>query len=308
MSQAIKYEANRLAPRSAYSLNSAEPLLDLAGAGHNGYVPEYNRYATGTAYVRRDLIPVLISPPRGMYLLNNPDVWIAALKTVIEALPDTIEGLNQTVNVEYDTSQFGANEKLSDAVRVSRTPSEPTFNYTDKYGGVISTFFTQYIYTLLGHPDTGIPTIMSIIGNDPTKQYFMTADFTGLTVLFMEPDPTHRYVIRSYLCTNMMPETSGEITGGRAIAEAKEIVKLSIKFTCLQQVGAGPNYLAKSIMDARNITGLNPDRRKAFVGDTLDEAIDAYVRDAKNTGDGRKVGYMEQVENIASIDRVPDGY
>jgi hypothetical protein len=73
----------------------------------------------------------------------------------------------------------------------------------------------------------------------------MYPDFTSFTMMFVQADRTQRYVDHAWLCSNMSPKSGAKIEGSRDVTETPQGVTVSIGFTCLQQVGAGVDKLAR---------------------------------------------------------------
>lgn len=269
-----------------YAQYSDQPMVDLKNGGQNGPMIDLASYVSNSAYVRRNIIALLIEAPRGFQLLDNPDVYVSTLKALVELHPKSIEGLQSTLTVEHvENPVGGGGEMQEDVSNVTRARSTPTFTWTEKYGKPISNFFRHWITSLIMDPITKFPTVISQGQAAPAD---LLPDFNGMTVLFFEPDPTHTKVVEAWLCTNMQPKTSGDITGRRDLTQGGESIDYSIEFTSLTQVGVGVNQFAQQLLDNMNLNGMNPNLQAAFV-----QQIDADVKAAS-------AGYTETLEDRAS--------
>lgn len=252
---------NTILGQTGYGLYAQAPVVDVTNGGQNGPMTDFTSYVSNSAYVRRQMIALLIEAPRGFQDLNNPQVWVSTLKALVELHAKSIEGLQSTLTVDYvENAVGGAGEMQEDIANVTRARSTPTFVWTEKYGKPISQFLQGWITGLLMDPITKFPTVTSQ-GNAPTD---LLPDYTGMTCLFFEPDPTCTRIVQAWLCTNMMPKTSGDITGRRDLTQAGESVDYSVEFTALTQVGYGVVQFAQNVLNSMNLSGLNPNLQPAF--------------------------------------------
>lgn len=267
----------------------APGMVDIASlqAGQNGFRTDFEGYVNNAAYTRRNLIAVLVEAPRGFQHLPNSEQWVATLKSLVELQPNSIEGLVSTLTVDFaETAVGGAGEMQEDITNVTRERSTPTFAWTEKYGKPINSFLTGWITNLMMDPTTKVPNVMTRSGDKPTD---ILPDYTSATVMFIEPDPTHARVVESWLCTNMMPKTAGEVTGNRDLTTAAETVEYSVEFTSLTQVGLGVDLLAQRYLDEMNMNAVNPNLKPAFV-----DQIEADIR-------AEDSGYHDQLDRASGI-------
>tara|TARA_B100000929_G_scaffold279165_1_gene255966 strand:- start:936 stop:1976 length:1041 start_codon:yes stop_codon:yes gene_type:complete len=267
----------------------APGMADIAQlqAGQNGFRTDFEGYVNNSAYVRRNLIAVLVEAPRGFQHLPNPNQWVATLKSLIELHANSIEGLTSTLTVDFvENAVGGAGEMQEDISNVTRARSTPSFTWTEKYGKPINAFLEGWITNLMMDPITKVPNIMTRSGSKPTD---ILPDYTGCTILFLEPDPTHTRVVHAWLCTNMHPKTAGEVTGSRDLTAAGESVNYSVEFTSLTQEGLGVQLLAQRYLDEMNMSAVNPNLKPAFV-DQIEQ--DIIAADS---------GYQDQLDRASSV-------
>jgi hypothetical protein len=135
-------------------------------------------------------------------------------------------------------------------------------------------------------PETKYANIATITGRGPTD---MLLDRYSATMLFIEPDPTHRYVLDAWVTTNMFPKGTGQISAKRDLTSPGEIRTLDIDFTGVSQYGAGVRRFAQEILTNIDITGANPFLRNSFIqrisADVLaaGDGIGSYDLGIKNT-------------------------
>lgn len=270
-----------------FARGATNPILDPMYGGQMGFGPDLREWVSNAAYIQRNLIPVLFEAPRFFQLLPDGAKLVEILKAMVELHPKTIEGLNSSLTVETgETPVGGAGEVQEEITNVTRARSQPVFGYShDKYGRPFQKFLEFWITNGLMDPATKIANIGTLATGWPSD---MLPDQYAMTMMFIEPDPVHRKVMKSWLCTNMFPKGTGDITGRRDLTSALPINELSIEFTAITQVGLGVDILAQRVLDVYNITNANPNQRAAFI-----QQVNADVVA------GRK-GYREQVAEFGA--------
>lgn len=250
-------------PGVGYNPGAFAPMLNLEHGGQMGFAPDLAEWLGNQAYIRRNLFCLLVEYPKAFDLLPNPAAWIGTLRSLVELHPLSIDGLNATLEVEVsETPVGGAGQMQEDVTDVKETRSQPVFRWAEKYGMPIAHFHRGWIENLLMNANTKFANIASFTGNAPTD---MLADQYSATMIFIEPDPTHTKVVKSWLVTNMYPKTSGEITGKRDQTAANEGVTYDIGYTGIAQYGLGVDAFAQKLLDGISLTGANPSKRQAFV-------------------------------------------
>lgn len=261
----------------AYSKGRTQPMLDLTYGGQMGYAPDLSQWVSNQNYVRRNLFCLLLEAPKFFDNMPNGKVWVSTLRALVELHPRTIEGLNAGLTVEVtETPIGGAGEQQQDFTNVTRARSQPVFGFDEKYGMPIQTFLSDWISYGLMNPDSKTANIGTLETGYPRD---MLADQYSMTCIFIEPDPTHRKVVKSWLTTNMYPLSTGDIIGKRDISANGETTSLSIGFTGFSQYNLGSNILAQRLLDNINIANANPYLRPAFI-DKISETVNA----ASSTG------------------------
>jgi hypothetical protein len=247
---------------TAFAQGKKAAMLNPIYGGQHGLAPDLSEWVSNQAYVRRNLICLLVEAPKGFQYLPNPDQWVATLRAAVELHAISIDGLNQTLDVETtETPVGGGGEVQEDFVDVKRQRSQPVIRIPEKVGMPFANFFGGWIRNLIMDPDTKYPAIATLAKVPPD----MLADMYSATMLFIEPDALHDKVVKSWLVTNMYPKNSGEITGRRDLTAAHEAVTHDINFTGIAQSGVGVDDFAQKVLDGMKITGANPYLRPAFV-------------------------------------------
>jgi len=277
--------ANAVLGNRAYGLGHTQPLLDMSYGGQFGFAPDLTQWVSNANYVRRNMICILMEAPRFMRYLPNPEKWIMTLKSLVELHARTIEGMNAGLTVEVaETPVGGGGEVQHEFTDVKRAQSTPNFTFDEKYGMAISMFFQNWIQYGLMNPDSKFADVGTLTGLKPED---MLPDQYAMTCLFLEPDPTHRKVVKSWLTTNMFPKATGDIVGKRDLASASELTSLTVEFTGLSQYGLGVDILAQQVLNTININNASPYLRAAFL-----DGISSDVEAQAGTGYGAQTQYF----------------
>lgn len=247
----------------AHSAGKNTPMVDLQFGGMQGFSPVLDQWVSNQAYVRRNLICLLVEAPKGFSMLADPEVWVATLRSLVELHPLSIEGLNATLEVEFGSNPVGGGGQIhEDFTDVKETPSVPVFRWSEKYGMPVASFFRGWITNLMMDPNSKVANVATMGSGELTD---LLSDQVAATMIFIEPDPTFTKVQKAWLCTNMMPKSSGEITGRRDLTQAAEPITYDITFTAIAQYGVGVDAFAQTLLTQISLTGANPQNRPAFV-------------------------------------------
>lgn len=244
------------------------PLLDPKFGGQFGFANDYPGFLSNSPYVRRNLIVRVISAPRGFRDLGAEDsvIMTNALKALFELHAKRIEGLQGQVNVDTQSTPFGGAGEIQEVVvNTTRQASEPSFTWDEKYGRPINRFLEYWITELLMDPVSKYPNVVTRATS--IKPTDLLPDYNTATAIFIEPDPTHRYVDKAWLCANMFPKNGGEKVGRKDQTAGGELLEYNVPFSAITQMGAGVDRLAQKLLDQMNLTGANPNLRQAFVDD-----------------------------------------
>jgi hypothetical protein len=278
---------------SAFAQGHNNPMLDLQYGGQMGFTPNYTQWVSNQQYIRKNLICLLIEAPLGFQYLPNPDVWVGTLRALVELHAIRITGLNAHLTVDVaETPVGGGGNMQQDVVDVKRERSVPQFSWNEKYGMPVTMFHQGWITNLLMDPDTKFANVATLASastsstNGPPTD--MLADMYSATMIFIEPDPTHTRVVKSWLVTNMFPLSTGDIVGSRDINAQNENLTVDITYAGIAQYGLGVDAFAQQLLTSISIAGANPYTENAFV-----TAIDQYVS-------GTTTGYQNEIQQIAA--------
>lgn len=256
---------NAILNGQAYARGANQPMLDLGYGGQMGYATNPAEWVNNQAYIKNNLIMILLEAPRFFNLMPNPEKWVQTLKALVELHPRTIDGYNAGITVEFEEHPFGAaGEVQHEIIQAKRATSNISYTYVEKYGNPIQNFIGTWIEYGMISPDTQFALASTLSGQKPED---LLADWNTMTTLAIEPDPLHQKVVRAWLTTNQMPKGTGDITAKRDITASKEMVTPTIEWTGISFVGLGINAFAQKILSSINIAGAVPYNRPSFIND-----------------------------------------
>lgn len=271
----------------AYGKNIHASAVDLSLGGHMGHHTLFENMFANTAYVSRNLICVLVEAPKGFQYFENPQDMVGALKVLVEMHARSWEGLQAGLTVEFtENAVDGSGQMQQDISNVTRARSTPTSTFLEKPGKPIRWFLENWITGLGMDPISKVPNVVAM--NSSEKPTDMLSDVTGATMLFFEPDPTFSFPNEAWLCTNMFPNTTGDVVGRRDLTAAGQNQEITVEWTAVTQHGVGVMNFAQRIMNAMNMNGTNPNLEDAFV-----TAISADVAAIAE-------GYVESVNALSA--------
>jgi hypothetical protein len=277
--------ADTIMDQAAYAATSNAAMVNLEHGAQMGPSVDFRNFVSNAAYVKRNIIPFLIEAPRGFQDLDRPDLYVGALKALVELHPLSIDGLAAGITVAVtETPVGGAGEMQQDPTNVTRARTEPSFVWKEKYGSPIQKFLESWITNLIMDPNTKMPRVIAA-GVRPSD---LLPDYYCMTMLFVEPDPSGTRVIRSWLCVNMYPLDGLEVTGRRNITEDMQEQEYTIRFSSMAQVGEGVDNFAQQMLNSLTFTGLNANTQQAFV-----QAIDPNVSSSD-------VGWASMLSDLAT--------
>lgn len=283
--------------QGAYADQDGALTINLERGGQFGYNPKLGiidadgrvkaEWIANKAYLKRNVIPILVEAPRFFSLMPNPERWVRSLKSLVETHVRNIDGLNATLTVETaDHPIGGGGEMMREVADVKREQTNVTMTFTEKEGRSISRLLQKWIQYGIKDPETKY-SLLATLG-DLASDVDMLPDWYTMTMLFIEPDAMHRKVLHAWLVGNMFPTTSGEITGRFDKTAADELVELSVEMGGFSQYNLGVTQFAQSILDKIKLVNANPYLKPAFV-DQVDPEVDAS-----------EVGYKQDIDNLAA--------
>lgn len=295
------------------------PVARLDLGTQDGLTTDYRIINATTPYVKQNVLCFLLEAPLFFTYLKNGDQMIATLKCLMEG-SQKIDGLDGTIKAEYVEVQAGAVEVQEAFSRTTRERSVPQHTWTERYGMAITRFLQTWVTMGMGDPLTGVPGVVTLKSNEALTAYgqahiayTLMPEMIAATCLYIEPDPTHKYPVKAFLITNMMPKETGEWTAASDRTAAPDKLEIQVTFTGMQEINAGVDNLALHVLHAINQTGTFSYDRRAFIGDTHEPwtqeggavmplVAGAASIEARLPGSNGLVGYHAQAEAIATTE------
>lgn len=278
--------AETLLGKTGFGTDRLTPMVDPARGGQFGFSTDPVNHVSQTQYVRKNLVIRLLEPPRGFNDLPNPTVWRQTLKSILELQPNTVEGFNSQLTVDYVSTPFGgAGEEQETMSDVKRARTTPSFAFTERYGRPISTFIDQWILELFGDPISKYPNVCTRV----SKPIDLLSDYRTCSFIAFEPDPTFRFIDKAWLVVNAGPKQGAPIEGRRDQNAAGENLNFTLELTSISFVGKAIDELAQIFLNEMSITGANPNNRASFI-----TKVDASVNSA-----AAPIGFAENIAELA---------
>jgi hypothetical protein len=283
--------------KKAYGQYINNAAIDIAHGGQFGYAPNMTEWKSNQAYVRKSGFAVLLEVPKFFLVMPDPESWIQALKALLETQSKKIEGFKQGVKLEVEEHDFGAaGEKQQEVVNATRERSEPTITVQEKYGRPIQTFINAWMRYGLMDPETKYALISTLAKKEQIPDDLL-ADWYSCSWAFIEPDPTGRKVVKSYLVANSWPMEEGDVESVKDPVSSQEMLELTIPFSGITQVGVGVNIFCQQLLDKMNRINANPFLRAAYTADLYkgDELKESAVLQLDTT-----LGYSKSMDDVAT--------
>ena len=252
-----------LPKQTLYSAHS--PAMDLTYGAMNGYLPRiglikdnkfYGEWISNHAYIRKDVIPILLQAPRFFDFLPDSQKWVALWKSVMEVQPLSIDGLSSGLTVETDEHAVGGGGEMQEEITdVKRARTSLSMTFQEKAGKSIIKLFDFIIRYSMMDPDTKTPLISRYFKTIADVGNMYTPDFYSSTMIYIEPDTTRKVVNDAWLCTNVFPKATGDRTGKRDVRSGGEKIEISIDFASITMNNEAVIRLAENILT--NLTVLN---------------------------------------------------
>ena len=247
----------------AYARDIDRPMADLKFGGQQGMAPDLTSWVSNQAYVSRPLVCIVLEVPKMFTVMPESPKWISSFKSLFELHARSIDGFNAGLKVDTEEHAVGgAGEQQQEIVNVTRERSQPKFQFVEKYGRPIQTFFDYWIRYGMMDPETKFA-LLGNLGRAEVKD--LMADWYSATCLFFVPDPLHKKVDKAWITTNMFPLSNGDITAKRDLTAGQELLTLDIEFAGISQFGLGVNQFAQNILDNINTLNADPFMKPAFV-------------------------------------------
>jgi len=230
-------------------LNNDIKVLNLAHGARGGYMASilktrgstsevFENWINAAPYVSRNLIPIVISVPKGFDKLTDATLSKRLKEQYIELMesqPIRIEGFKSALNVETTDVPFGHDgQQFKATTKIGREISEPSFTWAETQHKGILTFLNFLVEFLEGTPETGGVPLISLESDYFKEEVIYTENFKTGTMVFIEPDVTRKTALETYVCFGMRPiGTIGVNESKFEVAGAGETREYTIAFSAL---------------------------------------------------------------------------
>ena len=275
---------NAVLDKAPGNVEETHKMIDATYGGQDGYMQnlgkdgKFSEWINNTAYVKRNVIPFVLQVPKFFKYMDDAKKLEGLLISVLETRCEKIDGLTSTVTLETDEHIIGAaGEMQEEAVRSQRARSTLTTSLRELEGLPINALLDLWITYGIMDPDTQRPKVTSLSSYDKDKTDVYTPDQYTMSMLFIEPDFSHRNVVKAYALTNMMPKSAGEITAGRDLSAAGEMSLYDIEWTSITVSNLQTRIYAQTLLDELTILKTDPNTVPLFLDDR-DTAVKTATR------------------------------
>jgi len=255
----------------ALELNNSTPSIDLRYGGQYGFLPYLGNdegstriqdWVNNAPEVSRDVIPILIQPPKGFELFPASKTLKGILKALVEVHSKAIDGLNSSLTVETAEVEMGkglGTMKVPTKTTYEQTSVTHNFGY-EKQGGPYRKFLDLWIRYLIKDPQTDSPLITHIVDEDKLPVEW-TPEWYSMTVLYIKPNYNFRKVELAWLVSNLFPNGNPDITGKKDITAGGELKEVSVEFGGFTIPPTNRRVLnyAQQILDSLSLYNKNPE-------------------------------------------------
>lgn len=264
--------------------------MNLAKGGQNGAMMAPHEFVSSAAYAKQKVIPVVLRVPDAMQYLPNKDDWIRTLVELMTTQMTRIEGLNQTVEREFDTKQIGnAGEELETLIAARRQRSAPSYTWYGRYNDSITRFFMELNRLILRDPDTQCPGILALDSYRAAGSPAFLPNMQGMTMLFIEPNNEMTEPVHAVMLTNMMAKTDGIVEMRYETHYTAEVPETNIEFTNTAMPPSATVWnQARNYLNSLRLENLRPTDSKPFV-----DGIGANVAAAG-------AGFKEKIDSVVN--------
>jgi len=288
------------------------PTIDIRYGGQWGALPRIggldnnkpiHEWMHEQAYLKRDVIPVVLQVPRGFTLLPNGKEWKEAVKALFEVHSKTIEGLNSSLTVEHQEHALGlSGATIREPGNVNREATAITLGgITERYGNPFEILLDVWIRYLIMDPDLKAPLITRVAKSTDLPEAW-TSEWYTCTVMFIEPDPLYRKPVHAWLVSNLYPSANPDIIGKKDKTAGRELKELSLDMGgfALPPTNVRVRNLAANVLNNLKLWEKNPEDI-LLPADTVDNEI-SQVGDLNIYYDGVKKGKNEIGTADGSVD------
>jgi len=256
-------------------MNADSNVLNIAHGSRGGYMASILKTANGgeqvfenwinaAPYVTRNLIPIVISTPKGFDLLSDASLSKRLKKQYVELMesqPLRIEGFKSALSVETADVPFGHDgQQFKATTKISREISEPSFTWVEIQHKTILRYLNFLVEFFEGVPETnGIP-LISLESDYFKQEVIYTENFKTSTMVFIEPDITRKTALEVYLCFGMRPiGTIGVNESKFEVAGAGETKEYTVQFSALViPTNNSTRALGNKLLKSMSVLSINP--------------------------------------------------
>lgn len=274
---------DRMLGARGYAKDSLAPVVDVTYGAQGGWQPNLRELNSNTPYLRKPTICLLVNYPRAFDYMDDKDVLIQMLRSLVEEQATEISGINFGLNPDFQRINVGgAGFQQAAPSNMTRTVPTPSFTWNEKTNKPITQFIEYWQTGLMMDPDTKFARLIHNADGRVPQQ--ILDDYYSMTCAFIEPDATGRRVVEAAIIRNMMPASGVPREMTRNLPEGGTLLDINMDFTGVPDVNYGARLQCQRFLDDLRLSGANPNNRQAFV-DRIDANVLAAQRGFKPSVD-----------------------
>ena len=256
--------------RKGYTHFAKTNVLNLARGAMQGWFEKYGaigsdgkhyeEWINNHAYVKKQIIPLLLSYPKFFDYMPNKEYWLIAYKSLMESQALKIDGLQSNLIITFEEHATGGDGNMQEEItNVTRERSEPVYTWQERANKTIARFIEAVVLWGYMDPETKSPRVRNFM-DEEDYGYIYTPDYQAGAMMYIEPDIMFREVIDAWMCFNMLFKSAGDSRkGSRDLTQAAEMPTLEVGLTAITISTTTVQEFGKKLLSEMSILSLIPD-------------------------------------------------
>lgn len=256
--------------RKGYTHFAKTNVLNLARGAMQGWFEKYGaigadgkhyeEWINNHAYVKKQIIPLLLSYPKFFDYMPNKEYWLIAFKSLLESQALKIDGLKSNLIITTEEHATGGDGNMqTEITNTTRERSEPVYTWQERANKTIARFIEAVVLWGYMDPETKSPRVRNFMDVEDYG-YIFTPDYQAGAMMYIEPDIMFREVIDAWMCFNMLFKSAGNSrTGSRDLTQPAEMPTLEVELSAITISTTAVQEFGKKLLSEMSILNLIPD-------------------------------------------------
>lgn len=262
------------------------PNFNLALGAMQGWMPKYGligkdgrhyeEWINNHAYIRKQIIPLMLSYPLFFDFMPGKESWLLAYKSMMEAQALKIDGLQSNLVITIEEHAIGGDGNMQEEItNVTRERSEIQYTWQERANKTIARFIEAVVMWGYMDPETKAPRCRNYV--DPEDYgYIFTPDYQAGAMMYIEPDLMFHQVIDCWMCFNMLFKSAGDSRkGSRDLTQAAEMPTLDVGLTSITISTNVVAQFGQKLLNEMTILNTIPDQHLILPFDEINPNVKA---------------------------------